>query len=58
MNVFAVGNNGTVVRCSAGSTSCTVLTSGTNETLYRVWGLDRRNTYIVGAKGTILRWEL
>jgi photosystem II stability/assembly factor-like uncharacterized protein len=58
MNVYVVGNNGTVVRCAAGSATCSVLTSGTNENLYRVWGLDRRNTYIVGAGGTILRWAL
>ena len=44
-----------MLRCAAGSTTCTALTTGTNQYLSAVWGTDANNIYAVGNGGTVLR---
>lgn len=52
-SVIAVGDGSAVLRCSGGG--CTVLTTGTIESLSAVWVSDPNNVYAVGAGGTVLR---
>ena len=54
-NVYAVTYGGVVLRCMAGSSTCTMLTSGTTQNLISVWGSDAGNVYVVGTSGAILR---
>lgn len=48
LNVYAVGRAGTVVRCTAATSVCTPLNSGTTAMLNSVWGSDAENVYAVG----------
>jgi hypothetical protein len=54
-NVYIAGLMGFVARCSAGSTSCAVLSSGTTQSFFSIWGSDAANVYVGGANGTLLR---
>lgn len=54
-NVFAAGNRGQIVRCTAGSSDCRALDSGTKAFLRDIWGSDADNVYVVGDGGVLLR---
>ena len=54
LNVYAVGDAGTIVRCTAATSVCTPLNSGTTARLNSVWGSDAENVYAVG-DGVIVR---
>ena len=56
LNVYAVGAGGTIVRCTASTSVCTPLNSGTTAQLKAVWGSDPENVYAVGDK-TIVRCQ-
>src|SRR5262249_44098606 len=55
VDLYAVGDGGTVVRCVAGSNSCTPLITGILQVLTSVWGSDTGNVYAVGNGGMVLR---
>lgn len=63
--LFAVGDNGTIVRCKSSScttgsgsgTGWTVMTSGTTSHLTDVWGFSSTEVFAVGLGGTILRYD-
>ncbi|HNN94392.1 MAG TPA: hypothetical protein PKI03_19075, partial [Pseudomonadota bacterium] len=54
LNVYAVGQAGMIVRCTAATSVCTPLNSGTTALLNSVWGSDAENVYAVG-NGAIVR---
>lgn len=54
-NVYVLGSNGNMFRCSAGTTICTDLASGTTQFLNAVWGSDAAHVYAVGDNGSIVQ---
>jgi hypothetical protein len=54
-NVFAVGNDGTIVRCDG--KACRPQVSGTFENLYAVWGSSATDVYAAGSRGTIVHFD-
>ncbi len=52
-NLYTVGNNGTILHSSDGTT-WSAQTSGTTNLLYTIWGSSATNLYAVGNSGTIL----
>ncbi|MGE0867283.1 MAG: hypothetical protein AB7P03_01885 [Kofleriaceae bacterium] len=54
-NVFAVGDNGTILRRSSNQWSA--MASGTTENLRGVWGPSVDDLWAVGQGGTILRYD-
>lgn len=53
--VYAVGEQGTIVRSKDGGQSWVGVPSGTSQQLYAVWGRGPFDIYAVGRGGTILR---
>ncbi|MGE0550190.1 MAG: hypothetical protein AB7O24_10060 [Kofleriaceae bacterium] len=54
-NVFAVGDNGTILRRSANQ--WTAMVSGTTEHLRGIWGVSASDLWAVGQAGTVLRYN-
>ncbi len=54
---YAVGNAGTVLRCSTALRTCSALPAAVEDDLYRVWG-DGQHVYAVGNAGAVLQCDL
>ncbi len=54
-HIYAAGDGGTILRCSATTDTCTLLNSGTMQPLRTVIGSDVNNVYVGGDGGTIVR---
>lgn len=54
-NVFAVGENGTIIHYNGNSWS--PMNSGTTNHLYGIWGKSINSIFVVGDKGTILYYN-